>query len=498
MDWLESLPDDGFLLPEPFLPPLPKPVKRKHEVNTQLSNPPSSPTTTITTTSAMDATRTPKRQRLNALPTADSSNPLPQPTTPDFNVNQSLSPSNPFLLRRPVAPPRSLTPKEQLMNVGLDDRGIDIRPLDIGSFPKAATELFYKLQIVHYGAHILPASRREDILGGTAGALAPSFENPEPIWANLFKAPGEPDTLPGRVPSLKEVLHICEMARVCQRDGADEIGWNIEVHQPLLASVFREPYSHRTPSGYPFNFISCTSAKLDQGFLPPTTSARMVDFCIYYDICAREDDDNHEDNENDDNYNNRDKQKQHALRALCRAMPTMTVNHTDFQPVQFQPIVISIKTKKPGKETERTELQMAVWLAAQWASLQEAALISIEISRRRKNTSGDTTNVQGTSTTALGEGPSAQDQVDVATLAEAYVHKLPFLLGLTVQGDKWSLVLSTREGGRTILWKEWELGNTQSVMDTYKVIGGLREITAWARDVHAPWWQINILNELMG
>lgn len=179
-------------------------------------------------------------------------------------------------------------------------------------------------------------------------------------------------------------------------------------------------------------------------------------------------------------------------------MPTMTVNHTDFQPVQFQPIVISIETKKPGKETERTELQMAVWLAAQWASLQEAALISIEISRRRKNTSGDTTNVQGTSTTALGEGPSAQDQVDVATLAEAYVHELPFLLGLTIQGDKWSLVLSTRESGRTILWKEWELGNTQSVMNTYKVIGGLREITAWARDVHAPWWQINILNELMG
>jgi hypothetical protein len=61
---------------------------------------------------------------------------------------------------------------------------------------------------------------------------------------------------------------------------------------------------------------------------------------------------------------------------------TLTVNHTDFNPVRLYPILLSIETKKHGKEQERANLQMAVWLAAQWASLQRAALISIRASRR--------------------------------------------------------------------------------------------------------------------
>jgi hypothetical protein len=54
--------------------------------------------------------------------------------------------------------------------------------------------------------------------------------------------------------------------------------------------------------------------------------------------------------------------------------------------------------------------------------------------------------------------------------------ELPFIPGIIVQSHKWSLVLSTHEGARTVLWTEWEFGNTQSLQNAYKVVAGLREL----------------------
>lgn len=70
--------------------------------------------------------------------------------------------------------------------------------------------------------------------------------------------------------------------------------------------------------------------------------------------------------------------------------------------------------------------------------------------------------------------------------AEAQVNRLPFLPSAVVQGHKWSLVLSTREGQKTIIWTEREFGTTQNIQDIFKIVVGLRELAAWCKNVYLP------------
>jgi hypothetical protein len=485
LDWLDYLPDEYLpaddciatsllptvSLPRPSPPPEPLERKRRHgqqagaQANIQLSSPPLSSASTT-----MDADSTPisKRPRL-ASPATDLSDPTPRPRTQtanpvmrSANLSQSSRSYSTTSRSRSEASSRSLSPKKQLMKLAAS--GLDIRPLDIDTAPEAATELLFRLQNVHDGTAILPVSLRDEVL---------SASDPARGWRYSFKTTEEPDTLPGRIPSKQEASHIHKSAINCQAIGQDELGWNMEVHHPILESVFREQQSLSLP-GCPINFAPCTSARTHKTFVPASGSAKMVDFCIYYDTDARDGDDDKE-----------QQLRKQALRDLCLHMPTTTVNHTDFRPVQLHPIVISIETKKPGTEPEQSGLQLAVWLTAQWASLQQAAYVSIRASRRRENVSSD-------------EASSAQEQIDMVNLAEARVRELPFIPSLTVQGHKWSLVLSTREGKQTVLWTEMEFGSTQSLRSTYQVIAGLREIAAWARDIYMPWWRKNVLDGLMG
>jgi hypothetical protein len=532
-DWLKCLPshedlsddeyllgDESFatsLLPAVSLPrpaPPSKPLKRKHslysehgrhttgaQANIQLSSPPPS---SASTTMDADVTPTPKRQRLATAPATDLSDRTPRASsravshgTRSVNIGHSSRSHSTTSGSRSEVSSRSLSPKKQLVNLSLADDGLDVRALDIDTVPEAAAEILSILQDVQNGTGILPASRRDDILGSTAavtaGGVLPSTRDLAWRWRHSFKAPEEPDTLPGRIPTRDEVSHIREMAMHCQTTDQDELGWNMEVHHLILSSIFRRPQSSRALTDCPLNFAPCTTTRVNPEFLPRHASGKMVDFCIYYDTNA------HDGDEDDEQRlrQQQQQQQQHALRLLSREMPTLTVNHTDFNPMRLHPIMLSIETKKPGKEQERANLQMAVWLAAQWASLQRAVLISIRASRR-ENTSSDDIHHLGGGEITFGEPPSAQEQIDIANLAEARVRELPFIPGITVQGHKWSLVLSTREGERTVLWTDWEFGNTQSLQNAYKVVAGLREIAAWIRDVYLQWWRRNVLDGLLG
>lgn len=240
----------------------------------------------------------------------------------------------------------------------------------------------------------------------------------------------------------------------------DEPGWNVKVHHRILQAVFRVPQSVRAHDR--FNFSICTTAKPDPTYLPRKALAKMVDFCVFAEM--------------DDN----DGLTSAALRQLSRHMPSLTVNHTDFEPLQFKPIVLSVETKKPGKELDTANLQLGIWHAAQWSFLTAAMRCALEL--RLQHTAG-----------REGEALTAREKMDLILEATARVKQLPFLPGLVVQGHTWSLVLSTREGSKTTLWTEQQFGSTRGLQDAYKVVAGLRELVAWVRDVYLPWWRENIL-----
>jgi hypothetical protein len=171
----------------------------------------------------------------------------------------------------------------------------------------------------------------------------------------------------------------------------------------------------------------------------------MVDFCLYLNTT--------------DSY---------ALQALGRRTPTLTVNHTDFAPLQLSPIVLSIETKRPGKELDAAQLQMGVWHAAQWAFLR---------------------SVIGLTPQPL----TAEEEVQRKQKANDVLGQLGFIPGIIVQGHRWLFVFSTLEGDKTVLWTERQFGTTQSILDTYAVVAGIRELARWVRDVYAPWFRANVL-----
>ena len=137
---------------------------------------------------------------------------------------------------------------------------------------------------------------------------------------------------------------------------------------------------------------------------------------------------------------------------------------------------------------------MGVWHAAQWSFLTSAVAHSIWAARTRPQSQssgrGNEANTRANSSSAI--------ELEVAQLSKERVRHLPSIPGVVVQGHKWSLVLSTRENERTILWTEREFGTTQSMQDIFKIVAGLRELAAWCRDIYLPWWQQNVLEGFMG
>jgi hypothetical protein len=222
-----------------------------------------------------------------------------------------------------------------------------------------------------------------------------------------------------------------------------------------------------------FNVFSCTTARLHPAFLPGNLPPKKVDFCIVAEL---------DQSVGDHRQQQHEQQKAlHAHQQLSRRTPTLSVNPTDFAPLQLRPIVLSIETKTPGNELDAANLQMGVWHAAQWSFLDSAVAHSI------RATGAPQSGVPGSQSSSALE-------VEISRLCKERVGRLPFIPGIVVQGHKWSLVLSTRDGESIILWTEWEFGTTQSMQNIFKIVAGLRELAAWCRNVYVPWWRENVLD----
>ncbi|KAM0426050.1 hypothetical protein ACHAPT_008681 [Fusarium lateritium] len=419
ISWLDTLPD-VYHSPRKL-----DPTTNKRKAGQQEPSPPASDKTSDT----MER-QTPKRRKL--------ADPNRTPRAADFPAAAS-SVSSVSWSESSDGASRSVSPKKQILGLRLDERGLECRQLNIDTAPPAAADLLNVIREIGNGIEILPEAQKDMILG------SPQVQGQNTrLWRFAFKEAGEQDVLPGRIPSPDEISLICDHARQCHDKSHEEFSWNVEVHHRLLQAILREP---GTCKGRPFNYSTCTTARPHRKYIPYSSTAKMVDFCLYLDDEADTD----------------------ALQALGRRTPTLTVNHTDFAPVQLTPIVLSIETKRPGKELDAAQLQMGVWHTAQWAFLQ---------------------SVIGLTTRPL----SVEEEILRRQKAETALSELGLIPGIIIQGHRWHFVFSTREGNKTVLWTERQFGTTQSILDTYSVVAGIRELSRWARDVYVPWFRANILS----
>lgn len=173
-----------------------------------------------------------------------------------------------------------------------------------------------------------------------------------------------------------------------------------------------------------------------------------------------------------------DEELQVAVKDFSHFTPTVTINHTDFRPIQFRPLMLSIETKKPDGGMEKAQLRIGIWHAAQWAFLHWSVGQKLLQQRLRRG---------------FGEPTTDEEQEELSAEKLAVLSKLGFIPGIIVQGIRWHLVLSTYNNGKTTLWSEFAFGTTKREMEIYAIIAGVRELTGWARDTYLPWFKENIL-----
>ncbi|KAJ4308765.1 hypothetical protein N0V84_011904 [Fusarium piperis] len=337
--------------------------------------------------------------------------------------------------------------KRQFLELGLDDTGVEMRALSVDAleaFPNPdAAALLRTMRRIGTCRGILPDDRREDILQSHQ-IKSSDLED----WDLAFKHSSAFADLPGRIPSPGEIDLVCEWTTDCIELKHEEAGWNDEVHFRLLEAVYREPGKKK---GGLFNVATTHTARPHKAWLPKSIGIKMVDFCVYADTAEK------------------DAASLETHKAFCRTTLTKSINHTDFQRLQIRPIVLSIETKAGNKDLDAAELQIGVWHAAQWAFLR-SSLLSIKRASQ-------------------GRLPTAQETGQ----ADEALARLTYIPAVIVQGHRWLFVLSTRQGYKTILWKEWQFGSTSTVVETYQVVAGLRQLTAWAENMYLPWFEKEIL-----
>ncbi|KAK7429856.1 hypothetical protein QQZ08_003701 [Neonectria magnoliae] len=183
-------------------------------------------------------------------------------------------------------------------------------------------------------------------------------------------------------------------------------------------------------------------------WLPKCTRAKMVDYCLYL------------------GRNQEGAESLEAHQKLSARILTLSVNHTEFQRLRLRPMALSIETKGPAHGLDVAEVQMGIWHAAQWSSLRSAVFSSLE-----------------SRVSAEEQGKETEDAM----------LRFPLISGVIIQGHKWLFVLSTREQFKTIFWTKRQFGTTQSIVDVYQVFAGLRQLAAWAENVHLPWSRLYVL-----
>ncbi|RSL98613.1 hypothetical protein CDV31_012515 [Fusarium ambrosium] len=317
------------------------------------------------------------------------------------------------------------SPRRQLMRLRLTAGGMDCRQLDTDYPPAVAAGLVSEMAAINVGMDVLPHEMKDEILH-----LVKEHMLEPKLWRDAFTHQ-DMSKLPGRIPNWAELQGIRAQAKECFHHGHEEVSWNIEVHHPLLKSVFRSPDPNQ-----PLDFMSGATPRPHRNFLQWS-----------------------------------------ALKDLSRRTVTDTVNHTDYQPSQLRPIVLSIETKRPSKDLDRAQLQMGVWQSAHWKFLELAVADKVRSTL-----------------------PPDTDQETVFAATKTALMELKFLPGIIIQGHRWFFVFSTLESedegkseAKTILWVEQEFGSTQNMLKMYQTIAGLRRLAGWATDVYMPWYRKYVL-----
>ncbi|KPM39251.1 hypothetical protein AK830_g7300 [Neonectria ditissima] len=427
LEWLHNVSDAPQPQPQPYQNKHPSSLKRRR---------PLTPESTADMSSSHDGT--PRKHKRPTV--ARDQDVTPRPTQKRIQTADSESDYSVLSASRSQSHSQrsgSQSPRKQLDMLKDYDRGVEIRPIATLKQPSAALRSFReKISLSSMGIGILPPTMKEPIQAHVAqdssAETVPDFSFSE-----------ERHHI-GHTPPLEAVLAVLEEALECESRYHGEAQWNAEVHSEILRMALRQP--GRPSFSNLINYMTCPTASVVREYLPPFCAPKKIDFCIYIDPA------------NDETISSAEMKS--SVAATKSRRPGATVNHTNYVPLSDRPIALSIETKKPGEAWEAALLQLGVWKAAHWNSLEH-----------------------------LCEGQEQDQQEQEQQQDNPDSPRLPFvdfIPGIVIQGHDWLLVLSLREDEKTVLYSKINMGATNSLMGIYKIMHSLQVIRQWATDTYWP------------
>lgn len=227
---------------------------------------------------------------------------------------------------------------------------------------------------------------------------------------------------------LKTLKHIASRVETCISENVSEPSWNARIHEPLLDAAL-------TPFVGLVSHWDVTKAVMDKSYIPRHGSgldfeSKMVDFCLTLDDGAVLD----------------------AVKQRLRSGNRKSINQTNYQPLRFRPIAISIETKTPDGSSQEAKAQLSVWTTAYIRRLRELA---------------------GTSETASGLGIT-----------------LPILI---VRGSQWELFFIVDGKDCIDILTLPAISDMRSILDCYKVVALIRCLASWSATTFRTWLLDNAL-----
>jgi len=130
-----------------------------------------------------------------------------------------------------------------------------------------------------------------------------------------------------------------------------------------------------------------------------------------------------------------------------------SINHTYHAPLRSQPIAVNIETKLTGTGWDVANVQVGVWVAAQFTRIEQLMLAA----------NGDSTNLSA----------------------------IPIII---IQGHNWNFLAATRNPDRkTYVWSTVMFGTTLNPLGVYQIIAGVQLLAHWAHTMYRPWFRSSVL-----
>ncbi|KAH6881068.1 hypothetical protein B0T10DRAFT_494742 [Thelonectria olida] len=235
---------------------------------------------------------------------------------------------------------------------------------------------------------------------------------------------------------LQTLKDIESEAHDCLYLGRAEAAWNLDVHGPLLKLALAQHHCVKKEL--------VTTARIASPFLPPmsirgnSVESKMIDLVLVLGF--------------DDETSDSDKRLAELIREKVWSQPgdKQFVNQTQYPPLQFRPVAVSIETKAAGS-AEEGRLQLGVWTTA-W--------------HQRMNDFFDSGSTK----------PRERAKPSIVTM--------PLLL--IVEHD-WKLFFACDRGDRLEIVGEMSVGDTSTLIGLYTIVAVLRQLADWVDSTFRNW-----------